>query len=128
QRVQLLVHRGVDPGDEEGGHRVDRGQVYAGVPGTLETVDVGLRHRAVAVQREDQRDVHADALGGRRRDRRQALGGRRDLHQQVGPVDQLPQLTGLGGGGGGVVGEVGVDLDGDPTVDTVGAPVDVGEP
>ena len=72
---------------------------------------------AVALQREDQRDVDADALGERRGDRRQAGRGRRDLDEQVGPVDQPPQRLGLGDGRVGLVGQPRVDLDGDPAVD-----------
>ncbi len=52
----------------------------------------------VALQREDQRHVDADALGERGGDRRQAGLGRRDLDEQVGPVDQPPQRLGLGDG------------------------------
>ena len=49
-----------------------------------------------------------------------ALGGRRDLDEQVLPVDLGPQLLGGGEGRVGVVGEVGRDLDRDAAVDAVG--------
>ena len=71
----------------------------------------------VALQREDQRHVDADALGQRRGDRRQARLGRRDLDEQVRPVDQPPQRLGLGDGLLGLVRQPRVDLDGDPAVD-----------
>src|SRR6185436_19248737 len=45
--------------------------------------------------------------------------GRGDLDQHVGSVDDLPQVSGLCCGGLGLVGQIGVDLDGDAAVDTV---------
>ena len=49
-------------------------------------------------------------------DRRQARLGRRDLDEQVRPVDQPPQVRGLGRGGVGVVRQAGRHLEGDPAV------------
>ncbi len=43
-----------------------------------------------------------------------------DLDEQVGPVDDLPQLDGLQDGLVGVVRQARVDLDGHPAVDAVG--------
>ena len=50
-----------------------------------------------------------------------------DLDQQVGPVDDLPQLDGLRDGLVGVVGQPRVDLDGHPAVDAVGRLVLLGQ-
>ena len=75
-----------------------RGQVVAVGLGLLQPVEEGVHHLAVAVEREDQRDVDADALGQACGDRRQARLGGRDLDEQVGPVDQPPQRAGLGDG------------------------------
>ena len=52
----------------------------------------------VALQREDQGHVDADALGQALGDGRKPGLGRRDLDEQVGPVDQPPQRLRLGDG------------------------------
>ncbi len=122
--VQPVVDLGVDAGDEERRDRVDLGEVQPGVVRLLQTGEVGVHHALVAVQPEDQGDVDADALAQGVGDRGGALGGRRDLDEQVLPVDLLPQLLGRGEGRVGVEGEVGGDLDGDPAVDPVGGVVD----
>ena len=96
--VQPRVDLGVHPGDEERGHRRDRGQVTPGLPGPLQAVEERVHHRVVAGQGEDQRDVDADPLGQARRDGRQPLPRGRDLDEQVGPVDQPPQEARLGDG------------------------------
>ena len=49
-------------------------------------------------------------------DRGEPCLGRRDLDEEVRPVDQPPQVGGLGGGGVGVVRQPGGDLEGDPAV------------
>ena len=92
--LEPLVDLGVDAGDEERRHRVDLGQVLAVGLGLLEALEVGVHDRVVAVEAEDQRDVDADALGEHVGDRRGALGGGRDLDEQVRPVDLGPQLLG----------------------------------
>ena len=77
--------------------------------GLLQTGEVGVDDCAVAIQGEDQRHVHADALGDGRGNGRQARFGGRDLDQRVGSVDDLPQVRGLRGSGLGIHGEVGID-------------------
>ena len=123
-RVQLLVDLAVHPGDEERGHRVDLGQVVPGLTRLLEAGEEGVHDAAIAVQREDQRHVDADALGQHLADGRQPLEGGRDLDEQVGTVDRLPELLGHGDGALGVVLQARVDLDGDPAVHPVGGVVD----
>ena len=91
-------------------------QVAAGVGEPLDAADVGLGHLAVALEREDERDVDRDAGGDRLLDRGQALQRRRDLDEQVRAVDERVQPLGLGDRRVGVVGEVGVDLERDPAV------------
>ena len=54
--------------------------------------------------------------GDRLLDRRQALLGRGDLHEQVRAVDELVQALGLGDRALRVVRQVGVDLERDPAV------------
>ena len=99
---------------------MDLGQVVAGLAGLLQTGEERVHHPAVAVEREDQRHVDADALGQGPRDRgRPSIGGR-DLDQHVGPVDGGAQLLGLLDRPVGVMGQPGLDLDRDLAVDVAG--------
>ena len=78
--VEALVGLGVDARDEERGDRRElAARVAAAVDEALDAADVGLGDLAVALEREDQRDVDRDALGDRVLDRLQALERRRDL-------------------------------------------------
>ena len=97
-RVEPLVDLGVDAGDEERGDRVDLRQVLAGRVGLLEAVEVGVHHRAVALEGEDQRDVDADPVGDGGRDGGQAVHGGGDLDEHVVAVDGVAQRLGLGDG------------------------------
>ena len=99
---------------------MDRVQVVAGLLGGFQAGQVGVHHQPVALDREDQRDVDRNAFGQNGGDGGQARLGGRNLDQQVGPVDDLPQLDGLRDGLVGVVGQPGVHLDRHPPVDTVG--------
>ena len=123
--VEALVGLGVDAGDEERGDRGDAARVPAALDEALEPADVGLGDLAMAVEREDQRDVDRDAARDRLLDRRQALLGGRDLHEQVLAVDQRVQALGLLDRALGVVGEVRVDLERDPAVLAVAVVVDL---
>ena len=58
-------------------------EVAARVGEALDAADVGLGHLAVALEREDQRDVDRDAGRDRLLDRGQARAGRRDLDEEV---------------------------------------------
>ncbi len=95
---------------------MDLREVQAALLGLLQAGDVRVHHLAVALQREDQRDVDADAQADGLGDRRDARLGGRNLDQSVGAVHQPGQLLGLGDGRLGVVGQPRVDLDGDPAV------------
>lgn len=106
---------------------MDPGQVVARLLGFLQAGEVGVHHRPVALDGEDQGHVDRDALGEHRGDRRQACFGRRDLDQQVRAVDDLPQLDGLQDRLVGVVGQPRIDLDGHPAVHTVGQFVLLGQ-
>jgi hypothetical protein len=70
----------------------------------------------VALEREDQRDVDRDAGGDRLLDRGQPLLGRRDLDEQVRPVDELAEPLRLVDRALCVVRQVRVDLERDPAV------------
>ena len=94
-RVEPLVGLGVDARDEERGDRRHPREVAAGVREPLHAADVRLGDLAVALEREDQRDVDRDAGRDRLLDRRQALPGGGDLDEQVGAVDELVQAPGL---------------------------------
>ena len=93
----------------------------------LEPGHVGVDDLAVAGEREDQRHVDRDPLGQRRGDRRDALGRGRDLDEHVRPVDQPPQLLGLGDRRLGLAREPRVDLDRHPPVEAVGGVVGAAE-
>ena len=83
----------------------------------LEAGQVGLDDLGVAGQGEDQGDVDAAALGDHRLDGGDALGGRRDLHEQVGLGDPLVQRRGRRRCVAcGVAGQLGGDLDGHEAV------------
>jgi hypothetical protein len=125
--VEAAVDLGVHPGDEEARHRVDGGQVVAVVPGGGDAVEEGGDDLPVAGHREDERDVHADALGEDLGDRREADLGGGDLDHHVGTPHPRREFLRLPDGGGGVLGEPGIDLDGHPAVHAVGGIVGVGE-
>ena len=80
--------------------------VAAGGVELFETLHVGVDDLAVALEPEQQRDVDVDALTQALPDRRQSLGGARDLHEQVRLVDLLPELAGGRDGAVGVAGEL----------------------
>ena len=61
----------------------------------LEPGHPGLRRPAVGRAREEQRDVHVHALGREGLDRRHALGRARDLDEDVGPRQRLPEAAPL---------------------------------
>jgi hypothetical protein len=81
-------------------------------------VQEGAEHLVVAVQRENQGHVDADALGKRRADRLQALLRGGDLHEQVRAVHQPPQCPCLGDRRRRVVGDARIHLERHPPVDT----------
>ena len=114
--VEPLVGLGVDARHEERGDGGDAGRVAAALDEPLQAADVGLGDLAVALEREDQRDVDGDPARDRLLDRRQALLRGGDLHEQVRAVDQLVEVRGLLDRALGVVGEVRVDLERDPAV------------
>ena len=70
----------------------------------------------MAAQREDQRHVDRATLGHHVLDRREAGSRRGDLDHQVRPLDRFVQAHRLTEGPERVVGEPGLDLDGDVPV------------
>ena len=84
-------------------------------------VQVGAHDVAVALDREDQRDVDADALGRAR----WVIAGRPSsvagiLTSRLGRSTAFHRSSGLGEGGVGVAGEPRVDLERHPAVDAAG--------
>src|SRR6185312_862785 len=73
---------------------------------------------------EDERDGHADPLGGQAADRRNALGRGGDLDHHVGPADQLGQADPLLDGPVRVGGVLGQELERDAPVDALAGLVD----
>src|SRR3954453_19075490 len=114
--VQPLVDLGVDAGHEERRDGRDAVQRAPLLEALFQSGEVGVHDRPVALETEDEGDVDTDAAGDGRRDRRQARLGRRNFDVQVRPVDQPPQVRGLGGGRVRLVRQAGRDLEGDPTV------------
>src|SRR4051794_31672268 len=91
----------------------------SGGPGALEAVEERIDDLAVALQREDECHVDADAFGQALADRGEAPLGRGDLDEEVRPVHEPPERARLGDGPLGIPGDSWVDLDRDPTVDAV---------
>src|SRR5699024_10285521 len=85
--LETAVHLDVETRDEEGGDGVDPRDVVAGLGRLLHAGAVGGDDLAVAGDGEDQGDVDGDALGQGVGDRRQGLGGGRDLDHDVRAVD-----------------------------------------
>ena len=91
ERFESQVGLGVDARDEERRDGRDLRRIAAARDEPLEPAQVGLDDRAVAVEREDQRDVDRDPAGDALLDRGQTGHRRRDLDEQVGPADLLMQ-------------------------------------
>ena len=119
--VEPPVRLRVDARDEEARHRRDIRRVAAAGDEPLEPADVGLDHRRVALEREDQRHVDRPALRDAVLDRGKAGHGRRDLHEHVRLVDLLVQPDRLLERRLAVVGQRRVDLDRDVAVDAARA-------
>ena len=79
-------------------------------------VEIGFRHLAIDLLREQQRDVDADAFADQMFDRGQAFRRRRHLHHQILALDVLPQPLGLDDGAFGVHRQIGRDFEADETV------------
>ena len=95
-------------------------QVVAVGGGLGNALDEGVDDLLVTLEREDQGDVHGDALGQGGGDRRKAFEGRRNLDHRVLAVDLLPEFLSLLLGGFGLVGQTRVDFDGHAAVHIVG--------
>ena len=121
--VELLVDRGIDAADEERGDAGDRRGIAALGDVFFEARDIGLRHLAIDLLREQQRDVDADAFADQMFDRRQPFRRGRHLHHQVLPLDVLPEPFGFRDGPLGVHRQIGRDLEADETVIAVQAVV-----
>jgi hypothetical protein len=82
----------------------------------LQARHVRVDHGGIALDREQQRHVDADALGGRLAERIHPGGGGGDLDHRVGPVDTRPQSVHCTDGSMDVVGELGRHLEADEAV------------
>jgi hypothetical protein len=119
--VEAGVDGGVDPGDEERRHRRDVGEIALG---TFETGEVRLDDLVVALDREEQRDVDAAALGDHGLDGLETFGGAGDLDIQVRFVDGGVERPGRSDGARGVAGQARRHLDRHITVEAVAGVVD----
>ena len=99
---------------------MDRVQVMPGLLSGLEAGEVGRHHCTVAIDGEDQRDIDRNTFGENRRDGGQTGQRGRNLDQQIGPINDFPQLDRLQDRLIGVVRQPRVDLDRDPAVDAIG--------
>src|SRR4029079_12499811 len=95
-------------------------EIVAVLLGLLQAGLEGVDDGAVALEREDQRHVDADALGEGGGDRFQAFEGRRDLDVDVVLVDLFVQVLRFGDGSGRVPGQARVNFDGHAAVNTLG--------
>ena len=86
-------------------------QVVAARRARLEAREVGVDNAVVRLHREQQRDVHVEAVGDERLERDAALGRTRHLDHHVRPRDGLPQAMRLLHRGRGVVRGARRDLD-----------------
>jgi hypothetical protein len=90
------------------------------VRAALESSQVGLHDLLVALDREQQRHVDVDAVGGEFLDRGDAGLGGRDLDHHVRKIQPPPELARLGDCPLRVVGQVWRALEGDEAVVTAG--------
>ena len=118
--LQPLVDLGVEPGDEERGHREHPTGVAVVCDVILETAQVGVDHLVVSLQREDQGHVDRDALGREGPDGGHALRSGGHLDQEIGAIDRGDPVPGLFDGGIGVSCEYGRDLHGHEPVAPIG--------
>ena len=90
---QQFVDRGVDPADEEAGHRGD----VDGLPRLrppLKATDIGARDILVDLDREHQRDVDIQPVGDALLDGRESLIGCGNLHEDIRPPYTFPKIVG----------------------------------
>lgn len=115
------VGLGVHARDEERGDRADADDRLAS-PGTArEPAQIRRDHPVVALEREQQRDVHVDAAAGQLLDGRDPGGRRGHLDHHVVAVEPPPELERLIDRRIGVVGEVRRALERDEPVGARGA-------
>ena len=93
--TKLLVDERIDTTDEEASDARHTGEVASRRSEPLETIHISLGHRLIGLDREKQRDVDVDALGGELPDRGHTLGSRGDLDHHVRPADGLVQAAGF---------------------------------
>jgi hypothetical protein len=132
QMLRELRRGGTVPAaDEERRHRADpRGQPRLDPP--LDATQPRLGRGEVVLAGEEERDVDRHAGERRLLDRRQPLGGARDLDEKIGPAGALVEGDGRVERAAGVVGERGRHLERDPAVHAAGAvehgPEEIGGP
>ena len=121
---QQRIEGGIDPADEEARHRGDAVHRLSLLHAAFQSAQVGLRHRYVALDGEQQGDVDVQTVGDELFDRGQAglSGGHLDHH--VGPVQSRVQVACLADGALGVVSQVGRDLQTHHAIHPVGGLID----
>ena len=118
--LEQLVHQRVDAADEEAGDRRDLLERLAGGLAALERAAVGVGHRLVGLDAEEQGDVDVDPPEQQILDGGHALGSPRDLDHEVRPVDELREVHTLRDGALGVPGQHGRHFEADEAVGAVG--------
>ena len=93
------------------------GRVAAVGDEPLEPADVCLDDGGMALEREDQRDVDRASRRDAVLDCTETRLGPRNLHEDIGAIDELVQPHGLLVRRVAIVGDVGIDLDGHVAVD-----------
>ena len=115
--LEPTVGLGVDPRHEEARDGDHAPRITSSFDEPLEAPDVRLDDLGIALQREDERDVDGPSGGNRVLDRPDTGSGRRNLHVDVRPIDELVELLRLLERRVSLVREIGIDLDGHEPVD-----------
>ena len=113
--LEQLVHRGVDPADEEAGHRGDIDGVSV-LHAPLQAAEEGVRDVLVDLDREHQGDVDVHAIGNALLDRGESSIGRRDLDEDVRPPHAVVEIVRHRDRSLGIVGNARQDLDTDVAI------------
>ena len=113
---QQRIHQRINAAHKEAGHRGHMLHRLSLGRARFDAGNVSFRHLPVTRQPEEQRHVDADSFADELLDGRQPIGRRRDLDQDVRPVQRGPQPAGFLDRALGVVRQVGIDLQADISI------------